>query len=39
MAVSMRDVAALAGTHKLYLVFTAPNENSFDIDSVTFHAP
>ncbi|MGW1685974.1 ThuA domain-containing protein [Streptomyces albidoflavus] len=33
------DVAALAGTHKLYLVFTAPNENSFDIDSVTFHAP
>ncbi|UED83264.1 ThuA domain-containing protein [Streptomyces profundus] len=29
-------VADLDGTHKLYLVFDAPTENSFDIDSILF---
>ncbi|WBB58351.1 ThuA domain-containing protein [Streptomyces sp. WMMC500] len=29
-------VEALAGTHKLYLKFTSPQDNSFDVDSVTF---
>ncbi|WP_234320388.1 ThuA domain-containing protein [Streptomyces sp. SBT349] len=32
-------VAELAGTHKLYLVFDAPQENSFDLDSIQFAAP
>ncbi|MFI1393505.1 ThuA domain-containing protein [Streptomyces sp. NPDC020681] len=32
-------VAALAGTHKLYLVFTSPQNNSFDVDAVEFHRP
>ena len=31
-------VEALAGTHKLYLVFTSPQDNSFDVDAVEFHA-
>ncbi len=30
------SVTDLAGTHKLYLVFDAPAENSFDIDSILF---
>ncbi|MDQ0945542.1 ThuA domain-containing protein [Streptomyces sp. V1I1] len=32
-------VEALAGTHKLYLVFTSPQNNSFDVDAVEFHSP
>ncbi|MDG4857959.1 ThuA domain-containing protein [Streptomyces sp. T-3] len=31
-------VETLAGTHKLYLVFTSPQNNSFDVDAVQFHA-
>ncbi|MGP4113711.1 ThuA domain-containing protein [Streptomyces sp. 4N509B] len=31
-------VADLAGTHTLYLVFTAPQENSYDVDAVEFSA-
>ncbi|KAB8166332.1 carbohydrate-binding protein [Streptomyces sp. 3MP-14] len=30
------EVADLAGTHKLYLVFTTPGENNYDVDSVSF---
>ncbi|MFC9860256.1 MULTISPECIES: ThuA domain-containing protein [unclassified Streptomyces] len=29
-------VQALTGTHKLYLVFTSPQNNSFDVDAVDF---
>ncbi|WP_164716000.1 ThuA domain-containing protein [Streptomyces sp. WAC 06738] len=29
-------VEALEGSHKLYLKFTSPQNNSFDVDSVTF---
>ncbi|MGW0549671.1 ThuA domain-containing protein [Streptomyces altiplanensis] len=32
-------VEALAGTHKLYLVFTSPQNNSFDVDAVEFQSP
>ncbi len=32
-------VEALTGTHKLYLVFTSPQDNSFDVDAVRFSAP
>lgn len=31
-------VEALTGTHKLYLVFTSPQDNSFDVDAVQFSA-
>ncbi|MEU7576276.1 ThuA domain-containing protein [Streptomyces sp. NPDC041068] len=31
-------VEALSGTHKLYLVFTSPQDNSFDVDAVQFSA-
>ncbi|MEH1167415.1 ThuA domain-containing protein [Micromonospora sp. CPCC 205539] len=30
------NVAALGGTHKLYLVFRSGQDNSFDVDSMTF---
>ncbi|MCT2591725.1 ThuA domain-containing protein [Streptomyces sp. N2-109] len=30
-------VEALSGTHKLYLVFTTGQANSFDVDAVQFH--
>ncbi|GGS07502.1 hypothetical protein GCM10010252_52900 [Streptomyces aureoverticillatus] len=30
------DVAPLTGTHKLYLVFKSPQNNSFDVDAVAF---
>lgn len=29
-------VEALTGTHKLYLVFTSPQDNAFDVDAVRF---
>ncbi|MFI1680696.1 ThuA domain-containing protein [Streptomyces sp. NPDC020607] len=32
-------VEALTGTHKLYLVFKSPQDNSFDVDAVQFSAP
>ncbi|MFI6938772.1 ThuA domain-containing protein [Streptomyces sp. NPDC050418] len=32
-------VEPLAGTHKLYLVFTSPQGSPYDLDSVTFHSP
>jgi cytochrome c len=31
-------ITELAGTHRLYLVFTAPVENSYDVDAVEFQA-
>jgi glucose/arabinose dehydrogenase len=33
------DVTALAGTHKLYMVFKSSENNSFDLDSFTFGGP
>ncbi|MFJ4576252.1 ThuA domain-containing protein [Streptomyces sp. NPDC088846] len=32
-------VRELKGTHKLYLVFTSPQDNSFDVDAVDFASP
>ncbi|MER5846256.1 ThuA domain-containing protein [Streptomyces sp. NPDC002012] len=32
-------VQELKGTHKLYLVFTSPQDNSFDVDAVDFKSP
>ncbi|MET9663218.1 ThuA domain-containing protein [Streptomyces sp. NPDC006510] len=32
-------VQELKGTHKLYLVFTSPQNNSFDVDAVDFKNP
>jgi hypothetical protein len=32
-------VQELKGTHKLYLVFTSPQNNSFDVDAVDFKSP
>ncbi|WUQ37124.1 ThuA domain-containing protein [Streptomyces sp. NBC_00234] len=32
-------VKELAGTHKLYVVFTSPQNNSFDVDAVDFRSP
>ncbi|WP_256102801.1 ThuA domain-containing protein [Streptomyces sp. Ncost-T10-10d] len=32
-------VQELKGTHKLYLVFTSPQDNSFDVDAVEFKSP
>ncbi|MEV1011389.1 ThuA domain-containing protein [Streptomyces sp. NPDC049881] len=32
-------VAALSGTHRLYLVFTTTSDNSFDVDAIQFGAP
>ncbi|WP_326763840.1 ThuA domain-containing protein [Streptomyces sp. NBC_01591] len=32
-------VQDLKGTHKLYLVFTSPQNNSFDVDAVDFKSP
>ncbi|MFE2093164.1 carbohydrate-binding protein [Streptomyces sp. NPDC059460] len=32
-------VKELKGTHKLYLVFTSPQNNSFDVDAVDFRSP
>lgn len=31
-------VKELKGTHKLYLVFTLPQNNSFDVDAVDFRS-
>ncbi|MFF2411599.1 ThuA domain-containing protein [Streptomyces sp. NPDC058092] len=33
------SVQELKGTHKLYLVFTSPQNNSFDVDAVDFKSP
>ncbi|WP_125262972.1 ThuA domain-containing protein [Streptomyces alboflavus] len=33
------DIEALTGTHKLYVVFKSPQDNSFDVDAVAFSAP
>ncbi|MFE6679063.1 ThuA domain-containing protein [Streptomyces sp. NPDC057729] len=32
-------VQELKGTHKLYLVFTSPQNNAFDVDAVDFKSP
>ena len=32
-------VEALTGTHAICLVFTSPQDNSFDVDAVEFHTP
>ncbi|EPH45694.1 ThuA domain-containing protein [Streptomyces aurantiacus] len=32
------DIEPLTGTHKLYLVFKSPQNNSFDVDAVAFSA-
>ncbi|MFF8916474.1 ThuA domain-containing protein [Streptomyces sp. NPDC015032] len=32
-------VRELKGTHQLYLVFTSPQDNSFDVDAVDFASP
>ncbi|MFE2031783.1 ThuA domain-containing protein [Streptomyces scopuliridis] len=32
-------VEPLAGTHRLYLVFTSPQNNAFDVDAVEFLSP
>ncbi|MCX4734189.1 ThuA domain-containing protein [Streptomyces sp. NBC_01363] len=38
-ATSPVPVQELKGTHKLYLVFTSPQDNSFDVDAVDFKSP
>ncbi|MFF3751873.1 ThuA domain-containing protein [Streptomyces sp. NPDC002018] len=32
-------VQPLPGTHRLYLVFTSPQDNSFDVDAIEFTSP